>query len=59
VDPDELAGFEEKLRAQAPGTFFLYKKLSDDQKRTVFQTYQATRSFNTAREKIIELTRGR
>lgn len=51
--------FDSDLRDRMPGTFVLYKRLSNEKKDVVFEEYQVSGDYLRVRRKIIELRRAR
>lgn len=51
--------FDSDLQDRMPGTFVLYKRLSDDNKAKVFSEYEISGDYLRVRRKIIELRRAR
>jgi hypothetical protein len=49
--------FDSDLQDRMPGTFVLYKRLSDDNKTEVFSEYEMSGDYLRVRRKIIELRR--
>ena len=48
-----LAGFEAALEKHYSGTYFLYVKLDEDQRRAVFNLYRLDRQIEAVREEIV------
>jgi hypothetical protein len=51
------AAFEADLRQAFPGSYILYRKLSDQNKAQVLDGYRETGNLATVRERILELLR--
>jgi len=51
--------FDSDLQDRMPGTFVLYKRLTDDKKTQVFTEYEMSGDYLRVRRKIIELRRAR
>ena len=57
VPENARAQFDSDLQDRMPGTFVLYKRLSDDKKAKVFSEYEMSGDYLRVRRKIIELRR--
>ncbi|MET0050329.1 MAG: hypothetical protein ABW095_04525 [Candidatus Thiodiazotropha sp.] len=52
---DKYAAFEQELKDQYKGSYFVYMRLSDASKQSVYQDYTSGSSFDEVRKKILSL----
>ncbi len=51
----KYAAFEQELKDQYKGSYFVYMRLSDASKQSVYQDYTSGSSFDEVRKKILSL----